>query len=53
MIFTLPAIYYTLSGPQPVMLSSMIESTRSSKRGEKTEFNKFNKIKYSKDPPKL
>jgi hypothetical protein len=53
MIFCLPAIFYILFDPQPVVLSRMIESTRSSKRGEKAQLNKFNKIKNSKDPPKL
>jgi hypothetical protein len=52
MIFSLPAILYTLLCPEPVMLSIMIENTSSSKSGEKAEFNKFKKIKNSKDSPK-
>jgi hypothetical protein len=52
MIFSLPVIFYTLLWPEPVMLSTMIENTSSSKSGEKAELNKFNQIKSSKDPQK-
>jgi hypothetical protein len=52
MIFTLPAIYYTLNFKDSVADLIENENTSSSKSGEKAEFNKFNKIKNSKDPQK-
>jgi hypothetical protein len=52
MIFTLPAIYYTLYFKDSVAELIENENTSSSKSGEKAEFNKFNKIKNSKDSPK-
>jgi hypothetical protein len=53
MIFTLPAIYYTLFFKDLFSQPCEIESTGSSKSREKAEFNKFNKIKNSKDSKKL
>jgi hypothetical protein len=49
MIFTYPAIFYTLFFSDPVARPSENGNTRSLKKGEKVESNKFNDIKNLND----
>jgi len=49
MIFTFPAIFYTLFFPNPVARPIDNGNTRSLKKGEKVEYNKFNDIKNLND----
>jgi hypothetical protein len=49
MIFTYPAIFYTLFFSDPVARPIDNGNNRSLKKGEKVEFNKFNDIKNLND----
>jgi len=49
MIFTFPAIFYALFSSDPVARPRDNGNTNSSKRGEKTESDKFDDIKNLND----